>query len=425
MIESLLLNFLFLLFPVLIFLIFLENRLQTFNIYILIMLTSLTMVLCMAFPIKLEIGYIIDLRYIPFIIVALYGGYKRVLALYVILNMYRFFIGGEGVYLSLFFSTIIFVLVPLLSHWFNRLGSRNRIICASLISLSTMLFYFSALSFYFQELNREFWTLAFYGLTTHLLLMAIIMLLIEQIIANMKAREKYLNSERLNLVSELSASVSHEIRNPLTVTNGFLQLLNQSETITQEEKKYIEYSLQELKRAEKIVSDFLAFAKPQSENMLYSNLEAEMEYTKNVIIPYANMHDVEVEYNFKNSLYKRYDKNQLQQCLINLYKNGIEAMKENGGTLYIDVYEANKSIIIKIRDTGVGMDNEEISRLGRPYYSTKTEGTGLGMLMVYSTVHKLKGTIEVESEKRKGTTFSITLPVSKSGQISLNHSSRR
>ncbi|MBM7690997.1 two-component system sporulation sensor kinase B [Peribacillus deserti] len=379
----------------------------------------------MAFPIKLEIGYIIDLRYIPFIIVALYGGYKRVLALYVILNMYRFFIGGEGVYLSLFFSTIIFVLVPLLSHWFNRLGSRNRIICASLISLSTMLFYFSALSFYFQELNREFWTLAFYGLTTHLLLMAIIMLLIEQIIANMKAREKYLNSERLNLVSELSASVSHEIRNPLTVTNGFLQLLNQSETITQEEKKYIEYSLQELKRAEKIVSDFLAFAKPQSENMLYSNLEAEMEYTKNVIIPYANMHDVEVEYNFKNSLYKRYDKNQLQQCLINLYKNGIEAMKENGGTLYIDVYEANKSIIIKIRDTGVGMDNEEISRLGRPYYSTKTEGTGLGMLMVYSTVHKLKGTIEVESEKRKGTTFSITLPVSKSGQISLNHSSRR
>ncbi|MFD2970749.1 ATP-binding protein [Peribacillus deserti] len=405
--------------------IFLENRLQTFNIYILIMLTSLTMVLCMAFPIKLEIGYIIDLRYIPFIIVALYGGYKRVLALYVILNMYRFFIGGEGVYLSLFFSTIIFVLVPLLSHWFNRLGSRNRIICASLISLSTMLFYFSALSFYFQELNREFWTLAFYGLTTHLLLMAIIMLLIEQIIANMKAREKYLNSERLNLVSELSASVSHEIRNPLTVTNGFLQLLNQSETITQEEKKYIEYSLQELKRAEKIVSDFLAFAKPQSENMLYSNLEAEMEYTKNVIIPYANMHDVEVEYNFKNSLYKRYDKNQLQQCLINLYKNGIEAMKENGGTLYIDVYEANKSIIIKIRDTGVGMDNEEISRLGRPYYSTKTEGTGLGMLMVYSTVHKLKGTIEVESEKRKGTTFSITLPVSKSGQISLNHSSRR
>ncbi|PLT29056.1 sensor histidine kinase [Peribacillus deserti] len=411
MIETLLLNFLFLLFPVLIFLIFLENRLQKFNTYILIILSAVTMLLCMAFPIKLEIGYIIDLRYIPFIIIALYGGYKRALILYAVLNTYRFFIGGEGVYHSFIFSTVIFSLVPLLSPWFNRLGARSRIICASLISLSTMVLYFSSLSFYYQVLNIEFWTLAIYGLTTHLLVMAIIMLLIEQILANMKAREKYLNSERLNLISELSASVSHEIRNPLTVTSGFLQLLNQSVTITQEEKKYIEYSLQELKRAETIVSDFLAFAKPQSENMIFSNLEAEMEYTKNIIIPYANMHQVEVEYSFNNSLYIHYDKNQLQQCLINLYKNGIEAMKENGGMLFINVYEANKSIIIKIRDTGIGMDKEEISRLGRPYYSTKTEGTGLGMLMVYSTVHKLKGTIEVESEKRKGTVFTIFLPV--------------
>jgi two-component system, sporulation sensor kinase B len=213
------------------------------------------------------------------------------------------------------------------------------------------------------------------------------------------------------MISELSASVAHEIRNPLTVTNGFLQLLHQSQTITPTEKQYVEYSLQELERAEHIVSDFLAFAKPQSENMVYSNFKHETEYVQNIMIPYANMHQVDIRYTFANSLHKHYDKNQIRQCFINLYKNGIEAMKENGGTLFINVFEQRNKIMIQIKDTGTGMTKEEISQLGKPYYSTKKEGTGLGMLMVYSTIHKLKGKIEVESEKGKGTTFLITIPV--------------
>jgi two-component system sporulation sensor kinase B len=85
-------------------------------------------------------------------------------------------------------------------------------------------------------------------------------------------------------------------------------------------------------------------------------------------------------------------------------------MRESGGTLYIDVSEHKKGIVIKIKDTGVGMTKEEILRLGSPYYSTKKEGTGLGMLMVYSTIDKINGKIEVESEKGKGTNFLITIP---------------
>jgi two-component system sporulation sensor kinase B len=214
------------------------------------------------------------------------------------------------------------------------------------------------------------------------------------------------------VVSELAASVSHEIRNPLTVTSGFLQLLNKSTNISPEEKGYVELSLQELNRAEKIVSDYLSFAKPQSGNMVHSNMLAEAEYTKNIIMPFASIHKVGVQFQFSNTLNTSYDKNQIQQCLINLYKNGIEAMKEKeGGTLTIHISENKQNIMISVRDTGVGMTKEEISRLGKPYYSTKEEGTGLGMLMVYSTVNKLKGIIEVESEKGKGTTFLITIPV--------------
>lgn len=411
MFETLLLNFMFILFPILIFLIFFENRAYAYNSKILVLLSAVTMCLCIAKPFKLDIGFIFDLRYVPFIIVALFGGYKNVLPLYIILNIYRFYVGGEGTLQSFIFATIILILVPLYSKKFLKLDSKGRVIAATVISFLTMGFYLSILSFAQGTSNREFWILTLNAFTTHVGVMIINMILIEKIITNIKNRDRIMQSERLNVVSELAASVSHEIRNPLTVTSGFLQLLNKSKTMTQEEKGFIELSLQELQRAEKIVSDYLSFAKPQSDNMVYSNMEAESEYTKNIIIPFATMHKVEVQFSFNNSLNKSYDRNQIQQCLINLYKNGIEAMKDTeGGTLFIDIFEKKQNIMISIKDNGVGMTKDEISRLGKPYYSTKAEGTGLGMLMVYSTIDKVKGSIEVDSEKGKGTTFLITIP---------------
>ncbi|MCQ6280817.1 sensor histidine kinase [Bacillus sp. EB600] len=410
MIESLLLNFLFLLFPVVIFLIFFENRIQNYYKYILILFSAISMVLCMEYPIiKLKIGFIFDLRYIPFLLVALFGGYKYTFPLYIVLNVYRFIIGGKGIIQSLVFSTVIFILVPLLSKIFLKQNSKKRILIAAFAAFLTMVLYLISLVSFLPALNREHWILT--TMSTHVALMVIFMILVEKIIANKNNRESFLHSERLHVISELSASISHEIRNPLTVTNGFLQLLNKSERVTTEDKRYIELSLLELQCLEKIVSDFLAFAQPQSENMIYSNLKDETEYVKNIITPYANMHQVKINYDFQNNLYFWFDKNQLQQCLMNLYKNGIVAMKETGGTLFIRVSEQKKNIVIHIRDMGVGMTKEEISYLGRPYYSTKKEGTGLGMLMVYSTINKVNGKIEVESEKGKGKNFTITIPV--------------
>jgi two-component system sporulation sensor kinase B len=411
LIGSLLLNFLFLLFPVLIFLIFFENKLHTYNKYILILLSSVSMVLCMAFPIKLQIGFIFDLRFIPFIIVALFGGYKYTFPLYIVLNIYRFLIGGAGILQSFLFSTIMFILIPILSKWFLGQNARKRVLWGGLATILTMVLYLTTLAAQLPVLNHEFWILTINAVPTYALVMVIIMILIEKIIDNNITRKSSLQSERFNVLSDLSASVSHEIRNPLTVTNGFLQLLNKSKTLTVEEKTYIEFALLELKRAENIVSDFLAFAKPQSENMIYSNLKDETEYVKNIITPYANMHQVDLQYTFNNSIFFKYDKNQIQQCLINLYKNGIEAMKEKGGVLSIAVSEQTKNIVIKIKDNGVGMTKEEVLQLGNPYYSTKKEGTGLGMLMVYSTINKVNGKIQVDSEIGKGTTFTISIPV--------------
>ncbi|ANS76545.1 hypothetical protein AWM70_19815 [Paenibacillus yonginensis] len=411
MFEALLLNFLFLLVPVVIYLLFFENRPHSFNRWLLVLLSAITMSLCMILPIRLETGFTFDLRYIPFILVALFGGYANVLPLYAILNISRFYVGGEGVLPSFLFSTFVLLLVPLFSKRFILLSPRKRILAASTASFLMMACYLISLIFVIGHTDRQFWILTLNALATYSIMTAIIMILIERILANIQKRDRMIQTEHLNVVSELAASVSHEIRNPLTVTSGFLQLLNQSNNLSTREKEFIDLSLQELQRAEQIVSDFLSFAKPQSANMVYSNMQEELEYTRNIILPYASINEVEVQFRFNNKLKTSYDRNQVQQCLINLYKNAIEAMKsKGGGVLSIDISDKKQNIMISIHDTGVGMTKEEISRLGKPYYSTKSEGTGLGMLMVYSTVHKLKGSIEVQSEKGHGTTFLLTIP---------------
>ncbi|WP_028563717.1 ATP-binding protein [Paenibacillus pinihumi] len=411
MFETLLLNFLFLLLPVVTFLIFFEHKAHSYNRKILVLLSAVTMSLCIAKPIQLDIGFIFDLRYIPFIIVALFGGYKHVLPLYIVLNIHRFMVGGDGTISSLIFSTAVLLLVPLYSRRFIQLNAKGRIISAAAIAFLTIGCYLITLSIIEVEVDREFWILTMNALTTYAGVTCVIMILIERILANIKNRERIMQSERLNVVSELAASVSHEIKNPLTVISGFLQLLNKSKSLSSEEKGYVDLSLQELNRAEKIVNDYLSFAKPQSETMIYSNMSAELEYTKNIIMPYASTHKVEIHFSFNNTLSKDYDRNEIQQCFINLFKNAVEAMKEKGGgILDIEVWENKQNIIILVRDTGIGMTKDEIACLGQPYYSTKKEGTGLGMFMVYSAIQKVKGSIDVQSEKGKGTTFLITIP---------------
>ncbi|WP_235715422.1 sensor histidine kinase [Halalkalibacter wakoensis] len=393
------------------YLVFFEGRKQVHNQTFFVFLFSVcSMILCMTYPIKLDLGFIFDLRYIPFIVASLYGGFKIALPLYAVLNVYRFFIGTEGFIVSLEFSTIILMLIPFWSKTFLRQPVKRRILIAVGMSFFTMTFFLFTLTTFYSRLTQEFWEIVSNVILIHVIGTFIIIVLLEKILANIRRREHYLNSERSMVISELAASVSHEIRNPLTVTNGFLQLLDQSKGLNDEQKRYIHLSLKELNRAERIVSDFLSLAKPQAENMVYSNLKEESEYVNSVMEPFASLHQVTLHYRFENTLYNHYDKNQIQQCLINLYKNGIESMKGMGGTLFIEVFEKGKEIVIQIKDNGIGMSREQVLQMGKPYYSTKKEGTGLGMVMVYNTINKIGGKIEVDSALGKGTTFHITIP---------------
>ena len=410
LIETFLINLVFLVLPVLLFVIFFDQSIKEYHFRFAMIFYSLAMILCMVYPVRLEIGFIVDLRYVPFTLVALYGGYRMAFPLYIVLNLFRLFIGGEGILQSFLFSTFIFLTIPWISKQFNQSTTKERLFLANLVILWVATSYLGTLTIFYEELNREFWTITFYVYLSNLLMMNIVLVLNEKLISNIKNRETYLRMERLHVMNELSASVSHEIRNPLTVVNGFLQLLSVSKNITPEDGKYINYSLEELKRAENILNDYLAFTKPHSANMVFSDLKQEVDYVINIIMPFARLNNVEIDFQFSNTLKKRFDQNQMKQCLVNLMKNSIEAMSEQGGVLSVQVLEAGTHINIQIQDTGVGMTKTEINQLGKPYYSNKKEGTGLGMLMVYGALSEIKGTLEVESKKGVGTTFTISIP---------------
>ncbi|WP_269843886.1 PAS domain-containing sensor histidine kinase, partial [Domibacillus epiphyticus] len=136
--------------------------------------------------------------------------------------------------------------------------------------------------------------------------------------------------EKLKTVSELAASISHEVRNPLTVIKGFLQLLKESNHTDEDKVMYLTTSIHELERAEHIITDYLTFAKPSLENVKVLDLAEEIDYVLMIVSPYANMNNVHIKVSREENLYISGEADKLHQCLSNVVKNGIEAMPEGG-----------------------------------------------------------------------------------------------
>ncbi|UUZ81530.1 HAMP domain-containing histidine kinase [Paenibacillus sp. P26] len=231
---------------------------------------------------------------------------------------------------------------------------------------------------------------------------------IELLLRNHKLREEVLQMEKLKVISDLAASVSHEVRNPMTVSKGFLQLLQNGKR-DEQEKRFLKLALEELERAEAIITDYLAFAKPEPDRVAGLDVKEEIGYVTGVLQPYAAMAQVDIELRCEEGRSVWGDRQKFRQCLVNLMKNAIEAMPD-GGMLHVESALERKNIVIRIQDTGHGMTQEEVRRLGTPYYTTKDKGTGLGTMVAFSIVKAMNGKVHVSSEKEAGTLFTITLP---------------
>ncbi len=245
----------------------------------------------------------------------------------------------------------------------------------------------------------------------HIIGMSVSTLLLEVILTNFQVLQNLVKAEKLQTVSHLAASISHEVRNPLTASRGFIQLL--SDDISEETRKqYVDIALQELDRATEVINDYLTFAKPTLDRAERLNISEELQRAVKVIMPLANMNAIQIQLSLlpSDSYSVRGEKKKFQQCLINILKNGIESMPNNR-SLHINQTYYKNTIQINIRDEGTGMTQEQIDRLGEPYFTTKEKGTGLGLMVSYSIIKAMGGTVLVTSEQGKGTCFSLRLPI--------------
>ncbi|MFC3748845.1 ATP-binding protein [Paenibacillus sp. GCM10012306] len=233
----------------------------------------------------------------------------------------------------------------------------------------------------------------------------------EQAVEYSRELEKFNNdlqrSEKMEIISELAASVAHEVRNPLQVTRGFLQILG--ERSGKKEKEYLQMAVAELDRASLIITDFLTFAKPSMETVVQLDVSAELRHVSGILLPLAHMQGGEIELKLEPCLPVLGSSSKFKQAFINIIKNSIEALRENG-MIVITAWRSGNQILISVKDNGEGMKVNELTRLGEPYYSNKTKGTGLGLMVTFRIVEAMQGTLEFKSKKGEGTEVIIKFP---------------
>ncbi|WP_223068894.1 sensor histidine kinase [Paenibacillus caui] len=236
----------------------------------------------------------------------------------------------------------------------------------------------------------------------------------EQVVEYSKRLEMFNNelqrSEKMDIISELAASVAHEVRNPLQVTRGFIQLLNEKSENNQE-KVYLAMALEELDRASDIITDFLTFAKPEVGKVSKLNILQEFKHIESILIPMANLLGGKIDVDIPEHLHMTGSSSKFKQAFINIIKNSIESL-QGEGEIRVWAYEENENVYIHVKDNGEGMTEAELARLGEPYFSNKTKGTGLGLMVTFRIIEVMQGEIEFTSVKGKGTEAVIRFPSS-------------
>lgn len=410
-------NIFFIIFPIILYQMFVTAGKRNFFVSHRISLTilfSLSIILCLKFPFEfISDGYIFDLRQVPTIVGALYGGPLVSAILFVVASVYRLIIGGDGAYIAVLNQLLIAVVVPLLRPAYMRMEWALKIMTVFVIS-------FLSLSFNLVAGNLLFGNPIHHLTDIWLLLMlaqGVVGVLAALLIEHIQRQEYMLNSllkhEKMDTVSHFAAAVSHELRNPIQSIKGFIQLLQTYEYSREKQLEFHQTILTEIQAAENLIDDYLIYAKPTYGQVEVLSAKDEIEHILKVMGPFIATNNSRILFKQKDKeAYILADRQKFHQALINIIRNGIESMSE-GGQFSIDISLHNAKVSIELADEGCGMTKDEIQRLGEPYFSTKIKGTGLGMMVTYSIIRQMNGDIQVKSEKGKGTTFTLVLPLAK------------
>ena len=228
--------------------------------------------------------------------------------------------------------------------------------------------------------------------------------------------ERVVQAERLAAIGKVAAGIAHEIRNPLASMSGSIQVLKQKPWVEKESKDLMDIVVRETDRLNSIVTRFLSYAHPHPVKLSEYDINTLIQDTLSMLknSPEYNQRIVASTRFKKNPLIIKIDSQQIQQVLWNLCLNSIQAMPD-GGKLEVSTglinNKNNMHAVIQVSDTGCGIRKEDKDSIFVPFYTTKKNGTGLGLASVYRIMENHKGTINVESKVSEGSSISLQIPL--------------
>ncbi len=226
-----------------------------------------------------------------------------------------------------------------------------------------------------------------------------------------ETQERLVRSERLVAMGEISTYIAHEIRNPLVTIGGFARSIEKAMPKEEEMATAAKIIVEEVSRLEKILGNIKDFSKPQEPRKVRVHLATLLEDTCSLTEGYLRGKGINLVRNFTPGLPPIFlDPAQIKQVFLNLIKNAVESM-EGGGTLTIQTFEEEHYIRTDVSDTGQGIAPEVMKKIFTPFFTTKTSGTGVGLVVSQKIIDDHDGKLRVSSIQGKGSTFSVLLPI--------------
>jgi len=216
-------------------------------------------------------------------------------------------------------------------------------------------------------------------------------------------------ADRLATVGRMAANIAHEIRNPLASLTGAIEVLTSPHTAEDARERLSQIVARESERLNHIIKNFLEYARPAPLSIATFDVAAAAEEVLLLLEHRASPGSLKVIREFATSVLWPVDAQQFRQILWNLCLNAVEAMPE-GGELRVAVAVRGDTLEVSVGDTGEGIAAGDIAHVFEPFFSTKSEGTGLGLALVHRVVQEHGGDIDVRSSPGLGTTFTLTLP---------------
>jgi two-component system sensor histidine kinase PilS (NtrC family) len=234
-----------------------------------------------------------------------------------------------------------------------------------------------------------------------------------------RMQEALKRADRLAALGELSARMAHEIRNPLAAMTGSVQMLSEHGSIGGNDGRLLEIVLRESDRLNKLITDFLAYARPPSPDKMAIDLKKMIDDMRLLLLSDSRFDSIEIINRVPSHVQIQADYHQISQVVLNLLHNSADAMPE-GGSIIIesrfglsgaDGYRKSPAVMVSVTDSGQGMDAETAKHVFEPFWTSKADGTGLGLAIIYRIIEAHGGSISVESPPTGGCCFTILLPV--------------